>query len=139
MSEEPVIVSADSPKTARRSRLHESAIGVRRLASAWGAVNLLLIVFLLVGELTAGGRGPSAREWLGLALWPIGVGIGLIFCWFHARLGGWITLGSLVAFYLWNLYAVGSFPRGPYFILFAAPGALYLLADWMHRRAARAA
>ena len=138
MSEEPISVAADSHNPVRRNRLHEAATGVRRLASAWAAVNLLLIVILLVGELS-GQHLPSAREWLGLALWPIGVGIGLVICWFRARVGGWVTLGSLVGFYLWNLAMVGQFPRGPYFILFAAPGALYLLAEWMYRRAARTA
>jgi len=116
--------------------LHEAAVGVRRLASAWGAVNLLLIVIMLVGELS-GQHMPSVREWLGLSLWPIGVGVGLVLCWFRPRAGGWLILGSLAAFYLWNLAAVGGFPRGPYFALFAAPGALYLLAEWMNVRAAR--
>jgi len=124
------------PVKAPRSRLREAATGVRRLASAWAAVNLLLILIMLVGELS-GQHMPSAGEWLGLSLWPIGVGVGLVVCWFRPRAGGWLTLGSLAAFYLWNLAAVGGLPRGPYFALFAAPGALYLLAEWMSGRAAR--
>lgn len=127
------------PVQAPRSHLLEAAVGVRRLASAWGAVNLLLIFVLLAGELGFGAPRPPAAAWLGLALWPTGVGVGLVVCWFRARVGGWITLGCLAAFYLWNYHVTGHILRGPYFALYAAPGALYLLAEWMNGRAGRQA
>jgi len=53
------------PVKAPRSRLREAATGVRRLASAWAAVNLLLILIMLVGELSGQGSrfGLSAWAW----------------------------------------------------------------------------
>jgi hypothetical protein len=125
------------PTNAPISRLLEAAVGVRRLASAWAAVNLLLIFVMLAGELGTGGSRPPAQAWLGLALWPIGVGVGLVICWFRARVGGWLTLVCLAGFYLWNYAVTGRILRGPYFALYAAPGVLFLLADWMNGRAAR--
>lgn len=66
----------------------------------------------------------------GLAFWPVGVVFGLILAWFREGLGGLITTGCLIAFYLWNVILEGSPPTGPFFFLVAAPGVLFLLV-WL--------
>jgi hypothetical protein len=104
---------------------------ITRLWSLAGFAFVLLFVF---GEVFSGkGMRPSATEWLGLALWPGGVAIGLAVAWFRKGLGGAIAVGSLVGFYLWNLLERGRFPRGPYFFLVAAPGVLFLLLSLLSR------
>ncbi len=115
------------------------AIGTFALVSRWTARvwSILSIVFVLVfaiGEGMGGGPRPSHQEWVGLALFPIGVGLGLVVAWFRDEMGGILALGSLIAFYVWNLLRSGHWPRGPFFFLVAAPGLLFLLAGFLSHR-----
>jgi hypothetical protein len=104
---------------------------IARICSLAGIAFVLLFLF---GEVLSGhGVRPTAAEWIGLALWPGGVGVGLIVAWFRKGLGGVIAIGSLTAFYVWNLLERGRFPRGPYFLLVAAPGVLFLLSSFFSR------
>jgi hypothetical protein len=81
----------------------------------------------------------AARDLIGLTLFPFGVSLGMILAWRWEALGGAITVGSLLAFYALLGFTDGRFPRGPYFALVAAPGALFLvswaLSRWRTRRA----
>ena len=103
-----------------------------RWAARTGSVLSLLFLLLIVsGELFGGGQAarPTSREWLGLAFFPIGVGLGLALAWFRERLGGAVAIASLIAFYVWNLIESGGrLPGGPFFILVAAPAFLFLAA-----------
>jgi hypothetical protein len=104
------------------------------IARLWSLAGVAFVLLFVFGEVFSGqGMRPSATEWLGLALWPGGVGIGLAVAWFRKGLGGAIAVGSLVGFYLWNLLERGRFPGGPYFFLVAAPGVLFLLLSLLSR------
>ena len=63
------------------------------------------------------------------ALW-----LGLILGWKWELHGGLITICGLAAFYLINYLFAGSFPRSPYFLIFASPGFLYLYLGIACRR-----
>jgi hypothetical protein len=105
------------------------------IARIWNLAGIAFVLLFLFGEVLSGhGVRPTAAEWMGLALWPGGVGIGLAIAWFRKRLGGAVAIGSLIAFYLWNLLERGRFPGGPYFLLVAAPGVLFLLSSLLSRR-----
>jgi hypothetical protein len=54
----------------------------------------------------------------------------MVLAWRWEGLGGAITVGSLVALYILMFILDGRFPRGPFFALVAAPGALFLAA-WL--------
>jgi hypothetical protein len=41
---------------------------------------------------------------------------------------------GLIAFYLLDFLFSGTFPRGPYFLLFASPSVLFLYAGWREKR-----
>jgi hypothetical protein len=100
------------------------------VARIWSLAAVGFVLLFLVGEVLNGQGGkPTGAEWIGLAFWPGGVCLGLIIAWFRLRLGGAIATGSLVGFYIWYLLDRGTFPRGPYFILVAAPGVLFLVAS----------
>ena len=100
------------------------------VARIWSLAGVGFVLLFLVGEILNGHRGkPTVAEWIGLALWPGGVCLGLIIAWFRIGLGGAIATGSLVGFYVWCLLDRGTFPRGPYFILVAAPSVLFLVAS----------
>jgi len=104
------------------------------IARIWSLAGISFVLLFVFGEFFGGhGMRPTATEWLGLALWPGGVGIGLAVAWFRKGLGGAIAIGSLAGFYLWNLLDRGRFPSGPYFFLVAAPGVLFLLLSLLPR------
>ncbi|MFP3895401.1 MAG: hypothetical protein ACLFV5_00985 [Anaerolineales bacterium] len=102
---------------------------IRWVARVWSIVSLGFVLLIVGGELASPTGSPpiAARDLLGMALFPVGVCVGLVVAWWHEGLGGTITVSSLLAFYvlLWGFD--GHFPRGPYFALVAAPGVLFLL------------
>lgn len=104
------------------------------VARIWSLAAVGFVLLFLIGEgLNGQGGKPTGAEWIGLAFWPTGVCLGLIIAWFRIGLGGAIATGSLVGFYVWYLLDRGTFPRGPYFILVAAPGVLFLVASLLSR------
>jgi hypothetical protein len=112
-------------------------VTVRWVARVWSILGILAVLAFAVGEAAAGnGPRPTPQEWVGLALWPIGVGVGLVVAWFREELGGIFALGCLIAFYVWNLLHSGHLPRGPFFFLMAAPGLLFLIAGFLSHRSA---
>lgn len=76
-----------------------------------------------------------AVEWFGLMLFPVGVVAGFVIAWRKERLGGAITVGSLLVFYSVFLFRLSDPTRGVWFLVFAFPGFLFLIA-WAlsHRR-----
>lgn len=102
------------------------------IARIWSLASLGFVLLFLFGEgLSGHGARPTLAEWTGLALWPGGVVLGLAVAWFRARLGGAIAITSLIAFYLWSLLDHGRFPGGPYFVLVAVSGFLFLLSSFV--------
>jgi len=106
---------------------------VRRIARIWTVLSTLFVGVFAVGEILggAGPGGPTPSEWLGLALWPIGVIIGLVVAWQHEEAGGFLALACLIAFYAWNLLASGRLPHGPFVFLVAAPAILFFVAGFL--------
>ena len=118
--------------------MNVTLVTVRWVARAWSILSILAVLAFAVGEAVGGnGPRPTPQELVGLALWPIGVGAGLVVAWFREELGGIFALGCLIAFYVWNLFRSGHLPQGPFFFLMAAPGLLFLIAGFLSRRSAR--
>jgi len=109
----------------------------RWMARVWSILSMLAVFVFAVGEI-AGGTGPrpTLQECVGLALWPVGVCVGLVVAWYREELGGILALGCLMAFYVWNLLRSGHLPQGPFFFFIAAPGLLFLIAGFLSRRSA---
>lgn len=104
------------------------------VARIWSLASIAFVLVFLFGEgLTVNGHGPTLAEWIALAFWPGGVLVGLVIAWFRERLGGAIAVGSLLAFYVCLFVERGAFPGGPYFLLVAAPGFLFLLSSLLSR------
>lgn len=109
----------------------------RWVARAWSILNILIIFLFAIGEsLRPVGPVPGYQEWIGLALWPVGVAVGLLLSWLREVLGGLLAIACLIAFYIWNLLRSGHLPPGPFFILIAAPALVFLLAGALSRRRA---
>jgi hypothetical protein len=109
----------------------------RWVARAWSVLNILIIFLFAIGQsLRPLGPVPTYKEWIGLALWPVGVAIGLLVAWLREVLGGIVTLACLVAFYIWTLLRSGNLPHGPFFFLIASPALVFILAGVVSRRGA---
>jgi hypothetical protein len=93
-----------------------------------------VLLLFLVGEGVDAAK-VAPQEWVGLALFPFGVMLGLALGWWREGLGGGIAVGSLLAFYAWYAQAGGP-PRGWAFLVFTLPGFLYLASWLLARRAA---
>ncbi len=105
---------------------------IKWIARIWSLLSLGFVLLFVFAELFNGnGARPTRAEWIALAFWPGGVCLGVVIAWFRARLGGAIATVCLIAFYLWSLLDRGRFPGGPYFVLVATPGILFLLSSFM--------
>ena len=92
----------------------------------------LLMAFMFGGN----EQPPDLSEAPGLVFFPGGVLLGMLVGWWKELIGGLVTAGSLAAFYVWHFMDGGSWPTGPYFLLFALPGLLFL-ASWFVDRLGR--
>jgi hypothetical protein len=112
------------------------AFAIRWTARAWSVASIALVLAFVIGE----GIHPSApNEVLGLMFFPFGICLGMILAWRSESLGGGITVGSLVVFYVIHAVTAGSLPKGWAWIAFAAPGFLFLLASLLARKTNAAA
>ncbi len=91
------------------------------------SVAVLLLFFLGGGLLDPHVAPPTPSEWIMILFFPVGVVIGMIEGWRYEKAGGWITVFSLIVFYILNLVVKGTLPRDLYFLLFSVPGFLFLL------------
>ena len=111
-------------------------VTIRRIARIWSIVSIGFILLMFIGSGLAEGFNLAqftSRDWVGLFFFPFGVCLGMIVAWRREGLGGGITVGSLLAFYVALRVMDGRFPRGPWFALVAAPGVLFLACWWLSR------
>jgi hypothetical protein len=103
---------------------------VRWTARLWSIASISLILLLCVGE---GIYYTGPMEWLGFLFFPLGISVGMILAWWMEGLGGSITVGSLIVFYMIYLATVGTLPKGWAWLAFSVPGFLFLLC-WHRSR-----
>ena len=102
----------------------------------WSARTLGIISALLLLAFVFGGSEHldfTAHEAFAFLLFPVGVMLGFAVAWWRDMAGGLITVASLVVFYLY-MGALGEWPRGPYFLLFAVPAFLHIASALLARR-----
>ena len=109
----------------------------KQKALTWSArilsiISLGIILLFFIGE----GFDPTViklKEWIGFIFFPFGISIGMILGWWKEGVGGVITVGSLLLFYLAHVLLNGRFPSGWAFFVFSIPGILFFLS-WIKRR-----
>jgi hypothetical protein len=104
---------------------------LRWTARVWSIASALLILAFVFGGSES--FRPTVSEAVGLCLFPLGVVVGFGVAWWREALGGLITVGSLALFYLWMLTRDGRLPGGPYFLVFAGPGFLFLASALLRK------
>ena len=104
---------------------------IRWTARITGVISTLILSLFVLGEPFPVAK-ITAVEWLGLLLFPVGVVIGFAVAWWREALGGLITLGSLLAFYMLFVFVMNeNLAKGGWFLVFAFPGLLFLIASLM--------
>jgi len=105
-----------------------------RIAAVLAAGTILLF---FVGEGLSEGIGPllqmTLRESLMMAAFAV-LWLGLVVGWLWELVGGLLTIGGAIAFYALDYAFSGTFPRGPYFLVLASPGLLFLATAWLSRK-----
>jgi hypothetical protein len=93
-------------------------------------VALVPVLLILIGE---PGSGPaSVREWVYLALFPLGFSLGYLLGWRWPLFGGCLSLACMAL----SLVVIGrTFDLRAYLIwgILSVPGILYVLAGWKLR------
>ena len=115
--------------TTDRIQFNWSLIGLEWIARAASVASITLLLMIFLGE----GFHPSQisfQEWAGLIFFPVGVVVGMIIAWRKEALGGFVTVASLVSFYLVYGYILRNHIGGWFFLAFAAPGFLFLF-HWL--------
>jgi len=112
---------------------------VRWIARIFAGLTAGLMLIIFIGESISEGFGPllrlTARESLMMVAF-FAVWLGLVLGWRWELYGALLTIGGLIAFYLLDYLFSGSFPRGPFFLLFAAPSLLFFYCGLQERKAA---
>jgi hypothetical protein len=99
---------------------------VRWAARLWSIASVGLLLLFIFGEQPVNRVRPS--EWLLLVFFPLGISLGMILGWWKEGLGGSITVGSLLLFYMIHFALTHTFPVGWAFLAFSFPGFLFLLS-----------
>lgn len=102
---------------------------MRWVARIGSLVSLGFIAAFVAGSIR-NGETPSMTEAVALGFFPGGIAIGFVIGWFSEGVGGGIVILSLAAFYGWMYDLDHRFPKGPYFLLVALPGLLFLIT-WL--------
>ena len=88
-----------------------------------------MILLIFVGEGLSDGFDPllhlTMRETAMMAAFII-LWLGLLLGWKWELIGGLLSVGGLIAFYVLDYAFSGTFPDGPFFLIFGAPGFLFL-------------
>ncbi len=107
---------------------------IRWTARAWAVASVGLILAFIIGEGFKSSQ-VEAMEWLGLLFFPVGICTGMVLALWREGLGGSITVGSLLIFYIIHFATAGTLPKGWAWLTFAAPGFLFLFS-WQRSRSA---
>ncbi len=113
--------------TATPSRLTRT---IHWIARGWSIASIVFFLLIFLGEILFPHAEASfrLRDVILFIFFPIGTFAGMILAWRWELLGGALTVGGVVGFYVAPWVMDGRFPRGPYFLLIAAPGFLFLTA-----------
>lgn len=102
---------------------------IRWITRIWAVLVAASILFVFIATVVVGGGDSSSqftnKDLLMMAAFIL-AWIGLVLGWKWETVGGALTVGGMMAFYILNFAFSGSFPRGAFFIIIVLPGVLFL-------------
>lgn len=104
---------------------------LRWTARIWSLASILFLLFIFIGESISNPILPQGTEWIMMLFFPVGVLAGLLISWRNERIGGLLTIASLIAFYIVEWAATGNLAGGPWFALVAFPGLLFTIIGFI--------
>lgn len=105
------------------------------IARIWSVLSIAFLLVMFIGEMMMPSAAlPNFAEGVLMLFFPVGVLIGMLLAWKKELPGALVTIVSIVAFYAGIWLLRGNLPRGPYFLLVAAPGLLFLADWWLYHR-----
>ncbi|HUV97958.1 MAG TPA: hypothetical protein VMW14_00465, partial [Candidatus Paceibacterota bacterium] len=110
---------------------------VRWIARVSSGLAATLILLIFIGEGLTEGFEPllhlSVRETVMMVAF-VAVWLGLLLGWKWELYGGLLTACGTAAFYLLDYLFSGTFPRVPFFLIFASPSLLFLYCGLQTRK-----
>ncbi len=107
------------------------------IARSLSILTVGLLALFLIGEPT-NLRTVSVQTLLLIVFFPLGLIVGLVIGWWRELAGGIVSAGCLVAFCLLNWTFNGRPPNVAPLLIFAVPGALFIIAGIIRPRRAAA-
>lgn len=121
--------------------MSEKSLGhaFRFIARVTSVVSLFFCALAFSGFFIEGDKAPlEVIELVMLVFFPTGVCAGMIISWFREKLGGIVSVSSLICFYATEFAASGSLADGPFFFLITSPALLFLLSAHYHNNPTKA-
>lgn len=111
-------------------------LALRWSARAISLISIGVLMLFLTGQdgLIANWAKVRPAEWGALLFFPFGVMLGLALAWWRELPGALLAAASVAAFYAYCALLSGRVPTGPWFLIFAAPAALFFASSLAHRR-----
>ncbi|PWT95698.1 MAG: hypothetical protein C5B55_00950 [Blastocatellia bacterium] len=104
---------------------------IRWLARGSSLAVIAVLALFIIGENNS--VPIRVRDLAGLALFPVGVVLGMLVSWKHELEGSLISIGSLIGFYFACALIAGSLPDGWAFVVFTSPAFLFLVTGVMDK------
>lgn len=87
---------------------------------------------IIIGLFAFGGQESmkflNLNETIGFAFFPVGVLVGMLIGWKYELIGGLFSILCLIGFYAWHYSTAGTFPTGPWFLIFTLPAVLFIVS-----------
>ena len=99
---------------------------IRWIARVLSIVSIGILLMFFIGE-KFNLVQLNVQDRILFLFFPFGITIGMILAWRWEMLGGTITFASLLSFYTVHFIVSNKFPGGPYFLIFALPGIIFML------------
>jgi hypothetical protein len=109
---------------------------IRWTARILSVVSICVVLLFMVGEGFDYTR-VKPNEWVLFVFFPFGISIGMLLSWWREGIGGMITVGSFLMFYVAHFVTAGMFPHGWAFLVFTIPGFLFLLSWYRTRKSGK--
>ena len=109
---------------------------IRKVAKVWSILSIGFLLVMLVGHLLSPEETkalPTLVEAIAMLFFPTGVLAGMAISWKWEKIGGIITIVSLLIFYMLIIIPRGAFRAILTTLLLAVPGFLFLFCSLLSR------